>query len=97
MHDLWLCVFTTLTLTLPYLTKSNKQAFLLAHARSVFDDVINQIHTGRNILRPGVDCRGLARVGFAWCAEGPGVEPGVGGDKKNENVFPDLAPSHHIR
>ena len=35
-------IFTLITLTTPYLTKSNKQAFLLAHARSVFDDVINQ-------------------------------------------------------
>ena len=31
-----------LTLTLIYLTKSNKRAYLLAHALSVFDDVINQ-------------------------------------------------------
>ena len=36
--------FISLTLTLPYLIKSNKQAFLLAHARSIFDDVINHIH-----------------------------------------------------
>ena len=71
--------------TLPYPTKSNKQVFLLAHARSVFDDV-NQpnTYTGCNILRPGVaDGRGLAGVWFAWHAEGPGVEPRAGCDNEN--------------
>ena len=33
-----------LSLTLPNLSTSNKRACLLAHARSDFDDVINQIH-----------------------------------------------------
>ena len=41
-----LCFFSNLLgdLTLPYLTKSNKEAYLLLLARSVFDDVINQMH-----------------------------------------------------
>ena len=64
-------------LTLPYPTKSNKRVFLLAHARSVFDYVINQIH----ILADG---RGWAGVWFAWHAEGPGVKPGAGCDKNKQ-------------
>ena len=32
------------------------------------------------------NCRGLARVGFAWPAEGLGVEPGVVRDRKNCNT-----------
>ena len=53
-----ICVFSNqvsdfaLTLTLPYPTKSNKQVFLLAHARSVFDDVINEIHILGAIIAP---------------------------------------------
>ena len=33
---------------------------------------------------------------FAWHADGPGVEPGAGCDKKNENFSPVLTPSHNI-
>ena len=55
------------------------------------------MNTARNILRAGVaDCRDLPPVGFAWHAEGPGIEPGLVRDKKNENFSPVLVPSHHL-
>ena len=81
----------------PNPTISNKRVFLLVHARSVFDDVINQYTcTGRNILRPGV-ADGLGGVWFASHAEGPGVEPRGECDNKIENVSPVLIPSYHLR
>ena len=55
-------------------------------------------YPGCNILRPGVaDCRGLARVGFAWHAEDPGFEPGSWGDKKNVNFSPKKMKISHLR
>ena len=38
------------------------------------------------------DGRGLAGVWLAWHAEGPGVEPGAGCDKKIEHFSPFLTP-----
>ena len=80
-----------LTLTLPYPTKSNKRVFLLAHVRSVYDDVINQIHIPGAIPQYTAPRRGLARVWFAWHADGQGSSPGRGATK-NKTFLPGFDP-----
>ena len=89
----WKWPVFNLTLTLPNLTKSIKRAFLLAHARSVFDDFINQIH----ILQMSSWHSWSAAVCFVWHAEDPGIKPGSVREKMFENISPVfVAPSYHF-